>query len=221
MHSIIVVPPASAPAPERITLTSGDRLPFGRAETKGALTIAHPGVPGVAGEITANGSYWLLSNLSEDQTYVVENREDASEHIKVPPGRVEAPVSFELARVVLFASGDLLRFEVWAPGHAFHGPEAEFHLDRTRRYFAVLVALCEPRLRDGPHAPLPPVEDLVKRLRPTWPTVTRSAVHWNIDYLAFKLRQPSDPESLVDLALRNGLASKVDLLGLNGWGFEH
>ncbi|MFE6285004.1 FHA domain-containing protein [Streptomyces sp. NPDC057877] len=242
MYSIFVVPPPSATAHDHIMLASGERLTFGRAKTDGGLTIAHLGVPPTAGEITATGSYWLLSNLSDDQTYVVENPEGAGEHIKVAPGRVEAPVPFELARVTLFASGDLIRFDVWAPRHTFRAAQAggsvtaaSFSLDRTKRYFAVLVALCEPRLRGEPYAPLPSVEDLVKRLRPTWPTVTRNAIYWNISYLALKLRLRLRPdagvaepgrrfngekESLVSLALRFDLAHEDDLALLDGWGTE-
>ncbi|MDG9708360.1 FHA domain-containing protein [Streptomyces sp. DH10] len=235
MYSIIVVPPPSGGPAEQITIAPGEVLAFGRAAPDGVgLTIAHAGVPRVAGEITAHRSYWLLSNLSEDQTYVVENPEGAGEHIKLVPGRLDAPVPFEFARVVLPAAGDLLSFDVWAPRHAFrsvarHGlPGAAtapaFALDRTKRYFAVLAALCEARLRGEPHAPIPAVDQLVERLRCAWPAVNRSAVYWNIDYLAVKLRLRPGPdtaepgrrvngkkETLVSLALRFGLVTEEDL----------
>ncbi|QOV36126.1 FHA domain-containing protein [Streptomyces ferrugineus] len=234
MYSVIVVPPSCARVDDQIRIAVGERLMFGRATPDGGLAIAHQGVPRVAGEITAHRSFWLLSNLSEDQTYVVENPEGAGEHLKVAPGRLEAPVPFEFARVVLPAAGDLLTFDVWAPRHAFRsadrrglpGPATApaFALDRTSRYFAVLTALCEPRLRGEPHAPLPTVEQLVERLRPSWPTVSRSTVYWNIDYLALKLRLRPGPdtaepgrrvngkkESLVSLALRFDLVCEDDL----------
>lgn len=144
---------------------------------------------------------------------------------------------FEFSRVVLPAAGDLLAFDVWAPCHVFrsvarHGLSGDrtapaFALDRTKRYFAVLAALCEPRLRGEPHAPPPAVEQLVDRLRPVWPTVSRSAVYWNVDYLAVKLRLRPDPglaepgrrltgkkESLVSLALRFDLVREDDLVVL-------
>ncbi|MEV7000189.1 FHA domain-containing protein [Streptomyces sp. NPDC093982] len=234
MHSVIVVPPACTGPDDQIRIATGERLAFGRAGTGGGLTIAHDGVPRVAGEITAHRNFWLLSNLSEDQTYVVENPEGAGEHIKVVPGRVDAPVPFEFSRVVLPAAGDLLAFDVWAPRHAFRSvtrtglsgslTTPAFALDRTKRYFAVLTALCEPRLRGEPHAPLPAVEQLVERLQSVWPTATRSAVYWNIDYLAVKLRLRPGPdtaepglrvngkkESLVSLALRFDLVREDDL----------
>ncbi|MBT3151720.1 FHA domain-containing protein [Streptomyces sp. CHD11] len=239
MYSVIVVPPSGGVGDEQIRIATGERLTFGRAATEGGLALAHEGVPRVAGEISAHRTFWLLSNLSEDQTYVVENPEGAGEHIKVAPGRLETPVPFEFARVVLPSAGDLLTFDVWAPCHAFRSVDRRglagattvpaFALDRTKRYFAVLAALCEPRLRGEPHAPLPAVEELVERLRPTWPKVSRSAVYWNIDYLAVKLRLRPGPhdaartgrrangkkQSLVSLALRFDLVREDDLIVLD------
>ncbi|MBR8643390.1 FHA domain-containing protein [Streptomyces tuirus] len=237
MYSVIVVPPMCGSSEDQVRIAPGERLAFGRSGTDGGLTIDHAGVPRVAGEITAHRSFWLLSNLSEDQTYVVENPEGAGEHLKIAPGRMEAPVPFEFSRVVLPAAGDLLTFDVWAPRHAFRSADRRglpgaatapaFALDRTSRYFAVLAALCEPRLRGEPHAPLPAVEQLVERLRPVWPAVSRSSVYWNVDYLAVKLRLRPRPdtaepgprvngkkESLVSLALRFDLVREDDLVVL-------
>jgi hypothetical protein len=237
MYSVIVVPPTCGSADGQVRIAAGERLTFGRAGTDGGLVIDHEGVPRVAGEITAHRSFWLLSNLSEDQTYVVENPEGAGEHLKIAPGRTEAPVPFEFSRVVLPAAGDLLSFDVWAPRHAFRSADRRgltgaatapaFALDRTSRYFAVLAALCEPRLRGEPHASLPAVEQLVERLRPVWPAVSRSSVYWNIDYLALKLRLRPGPDtaepglrvngkkdSLVSLALRFDLVREDDLVVL-------
>ncbi|MEU6176699.1 FHA domain-containing protein [Streptomyces coeruleorubidus] len=237
MYSVIVVPPMYGSAEGQVRIAAGEQLTFGRAVTDDGLLIDHEGVPRLAGEITAHRSFWLLSNLSEDQTYVVENPEGAGEHLKIAPGRTEAPVPFEFSRVVLPAAGDLLTFDVWAPRHAYRSADRRglpgaatapaFALDRTSRYFAVLAALCEPRLRGEPHASLPAVEQLVERLRGVWPTVTRSAVYWNIDYLTLKLRLRPGPdtaepgqrvngkkESLVSLALRFDLVREDDLVVL-------
>ncbi len=240
VYSLIVVPPATAPEEsgrrDRLRLAPGERLSFGRAPHGNGLCIAHDGVSRRAGEITAQGAYWLLSNLSREQTYVVENPEGAGEHIKVGPGRLDAPVPFEFSRIVLPACGDLLPLEVWAPCHEHvrldSGDDGAatapaFSLDRSKRYFAVLAALCEPRLRGAPHAPLPTVEQVAERLRPVWPAASRTAVRWNIDYLAVKLRlkpgpESADPgprlngkkESLVSLALRFDLVREDDLVVL-------
>lgn len=237
MYSIIVVPPYCEGPGSQIRIAAGERLAFGRAAEDHGLTIAHHGVPRNAGEITAHRAFWLLSNHSTDQTYVVENPEGAGEHIKVSSGRQDAPIPFEFSRVVLPAAGELLRFEVWAPRHRYR-PRGDlpscgattapaFSLDRTTRYYAVLAALCEPRLRTEPHAPLPTVGQVTERLRANWPTVSRSSVHWNIDYLAVKLGlrpgpEAADPgprlngkkESLVSLALRFDLVCEDDLIVL-------
>ncbi|MFE0249694.1 FHA domain-containing protein [Streptomyces sp. NPDC059010] len=236
MHSIIVVPMHSTRPDDHLRLEPGDSLPFGRvAGPHGPhLTIAHEGVSRTAGEITAAGAYWRISNLSSAQTYVVENPEGAGEHIKVAPGRLDAPVPFEFARVVLPAGNELLSFDVWAPRHDFldrAGPRdgvpttCAFPLDRGKRYFHVLVALCAARLRGEPHAPLPTAEELAEQLRPLWPAASRTSVAWNIDYLAVKLRLKPAPdtvpgggprlngkkERLVSLALRFDLVREDDL----------
>lgn len=241
MHSIIVVAPqqgSRGPEPaEQFRLAAGERLVFGRTAPQGGLVISHDGVSRIAGEVTAHHAFWILSNLSREQTYVVENPEGAGEHVKVAPGRRDAPIPFEFSRVVLPAAGDLLSFDVWAPRHAYSSDLSPrtagnttapaFSLDRTKRYYAVLAALCEPRLRGVPHAPLPTVDQVVERLLPTWPGANRSAVYWNIDYLAVKLRLKPGPdttatgtrlngkkESLVSLALRFDLVREDDLVVL-------
>ncbi|MDN0195240.1 FHA domain-containing protein [Streptomyces sp. S.PNR 29] len=238
MYSIIVVPPPTTEDETdraQLRLAPGERLSFGRSGDND-LRIGHDGVSRRAGEITAHGTFWALSNLSSHQTYVVENPEGAGEHIKVAPGRLDAPVPFEFSRIVLPAAGDLLPLEVWAPRHDYVHCEANpaggttapaFSVDRTKRYFAVLAALCEPRLRGDPHAPLPTVDQVVERLRPAWPAASRTSVQWNIDYLAVKLRLKPGPEeadtgprlngkkeSLVSLALRFDLVREDDLVVL-------
>ncbi|MER5941337.1 FHA domain-containing protein [Streptomyces sp. NPDC001928] len=240
MYSIIVVPPPTTEDENHRAqhrLAPGERLGFGRSVSDNDLAIVHDGVSRRAGEITAQGAFWILSNLSREQTYVVENPEGAGEHIKVGPGRLDAPIPFEFSRIVLPAAGDLLAIEVWAPRHDYLSSEGSpdgattapaFSVDRTKRYFAVLAALCEPRLRGEPHAALPTVEQVVDRLRPTWPAASRTSVQWNIDYLAVKLRLKPGPEtadtgprlngkkeSLVSLALRFDLVREDDLIVLN------
>ncbi|MEU8530693.1 FHA domain-containing protein [Streptomyces sp. NPDC048629] len=239
MYSIIVVPAHATTPAGQLRLAPGDRLHFGRttpAADRPHLDIPHPGVSRTAGEITATGTFWALSNFSAASTYVVENPEGAGEHVKIAPGRVEAPIPFEFARVVLPAGRDLLSFSVWAPRHDYvlgDPPGGEptalaFPLDRGKRYFLVLAALCEARLRGEPHAPLPTVEEVCTRLRPVWPAVNRAAVQWNIDYLAVKLRLKPGPEtadtgprlngkkeSLVSLALRFDLVREDDLTALS------
>jgi hypothetical protein len=245
MFSIIVVPAAGHQS-EQVRLAPGESVEFGRERAEPRvdrshyLPIAHQGVSRRAGTISAVSTHWTLTNRSTSQTYVVENPEGAGEHIKVCPGRVEAPVPFEFSRVVLPAAGDLLGIDVWAPRHEYLDEHVEssgeptiaaFPLDRSKRYFLVLAALCEPRLRGEPHAPLPTADQLVERLRPVWSTVNRASVQWNIDYLAVKTRLKPSPESadlgprvngkkesLVSLALRFDLVNEHDLIRLDAPG---
>ncbi|MFI6940425.1 FHA domain-containing protein [Streptomyces sp. NPDC050418] len=241
MDSIIVVPGERSEPREQITLGPGDTLGFGRSPHAGPdtdqwLTIPHPSVSRMAGLLTASSSFWSLSNLSATSTYVVDNPEGAGEHIKIAPGRLGAPMPFEFSRVVLPGTDCLLSFDVWAPRHdyaedpgdglaAVGEPTARaFPLDRTKRYFLVLAALCEARLRGDPHAFAPTVAQLTERLRTVWPEATRSAVQWNIDYLSLKLHLrpgPEEPdpdrrlhgkkEALMSLALRFDLVNEGDV----------
>jgi hypothetical protein len=103
-----------------------------------------------------------------------------------------------------------------------------YALDVTAKYFLVLVALCEPRLRDPSDGALPGAGDIAERLRPleSCRGLTRSAVNYHIDYLAFaKLRLDVGEESgadgngrtgakrarLASLALRFGLVREEHL----------
>lgn len=232
MHSVIVVPrhPCSSlrgvsRVPEggvrgtarQLRLAPGERLAFGRVSTgvpERCLTLRHEGIAPAAGWITAGRSYWTLTNLSPWQTYVVANPAGAGEHVKVGPGRRDAPIPFEFARVVLPAGQERVDFDVWAtcqddPGAggeecaAASGAFPEFPLDRSRRYFLVLATLCEPRLRQEPFARLPTTCQIIERLRPAWPAVRKSTVQWSIDYLAEKLRL-APPEAAPGLAVSGG-----------------
>ncbi|MYS22202.1 MULTISPECIES: serine/threonine protein kinase [unclassified Streptomyces] len=194
-----------APRPRLLKLGPGQCARFGRGAPGSPVPVRlrDPGVSRCAGQITAAEDYWRLSNYSRTATYVVENLEGAGEHIKVAPGRLGAPVPFEFSRVLLPARGADASFKVFAPQHAYQGdsPEAgpaggertttPFALDPTAKYFLVLLALCEPRLRNASTGAVPGVGDLLERLRPldACRDLTRSAVNYHIDYLAsVKLR---------------------------------
>jgi hypothetical protein len=90
-------------------------------------------------------------------------------------------------------------------------------LDPTAKYFLVLVALCEPRLRDASSAVVPTTRQVVDRLRPLagCETLTERAVSFHIDYLArtkLRLREGRRSE-LVSFALRFDLV-RGEHLGL-------
>jgi hypothetical protein len=231
METVLVqVPAADGGPPVQVqTLGPGETLRFGRGAPSCAvdITLPHDGVPRLAGEISAVEDYWLMSNLSRDRTYVVDNPEGAGEYLMVPPRRIAAPVPFEFARVSLPVTEGPVGFLVFAPQHSYADPEhpdalagdrtaAAFPLDETAKYFLILVALCEPRLRDSATVALPTADQIVERLRAheQGRGLTRAAVNHHIDYLAVtKLRVKdtgperldSKREALVAIALRFGL----------------
>ncbi|WP_406002576.1 serine/threonine protein kinase [Streptomyces sp. NBC_00829] len=193
--------------PRLLHLSPGQRAEFGRGTPASLIPIRldDPGVSRCAGEVAAAEDYWRLSNYSPHSTYVVENLEGAGEHIRVAPGRIGAPVPFELSRVVLPAAEGAAEFKVFAPQHAYKDAgcspsageptAAPFSLDPTSKYFLVLLALCEPRLRSSPSTAVPGVGEVLERLKPlpACADLTRSAVNYHIDYLASaKLRLRED-----------------------------
>ncbi|MFD7983006.1 serine/threonine protein kinase [Kitasatospora indigofera] len=239
-------PGGGASKPDLLRMGPGESAEFGRGSPgrPAAVPLDDHGVSRRAGEITAAEDYWRLSNFSSGATYVVENLEGAGEHVKVAPGRLGAPVPFEFSRVVLPSLGGSTHFKVFAPQHAYldseSGPStgehtvSPFALDPTSKYFLVLLALCEPRLRAA-SAAVPGATEVMERLRglPECRALTRSAVNYHIDYLAgvkLRLREESAPggagvpeapgrtgpaggkrEELVSLALRFDLVREEHL----------
>ncbi|MFG3229651.1 serine/threonine protein kinase [Kitasatospora sp. NPDC048194] len=241
MDTVIVQLPCPGPdmapgaAPALLRMGPGETAVFGRGEPGRpvAIPLSDQGVSRRAGEVAAAEDYWRLSNFSTTATYVVENLEGAGEHIKVAPGRLGAPVPFELSRVLLPALGEPASFKVFAPQHAYldggrRGADGEhtvspFALDPTAKYFLVLLALCEPRLRSPSTAAVPGVTEVLARLRalPSCRGLTRSAVNYHIDYLVctkLRLREPYEEgpaggkrEELVALALKFDLVREEHL----------
>ncbi|MFM9373631.1 serine/threonine protein kinase [Streptomyces sp. Da 82-17] len=229
--------------PRLLRLGPGDTADFGRGAPDVPVPVAldDPAVSRRAGQIVAAEDYWRLSNFSRTSTYVVENLEGAGEHVKVAPGRVGAPVPFEFSRVLLPGTDGEASFKVFAPEHAYldgtvaggaaapgtgEPTTSPFALDPTSKYFLVLLALCEPRLRQASSAAVPGVGDVVERLRGLdgCAELTRSAVNYHIDYLtSVKLRLREDDsvpgpgqlggkrEELVAFALRFDLVREEHL----------
>jgi hypothetical protein len=196
---------------EFIRLSPGETLTFGRGSpaTDVDLVLEHAEVGRLAGQITAVDDHWALTNLSRARTYVVENPEGGGEHVKVPPRRLCAPIPFELSRILLPVSVGRVAVMVFAPEHTFADPSvpmgadgqltaSNFSLDETAKYFTILVALCEPRLREPSSSALPTASEVIDRLAPLpgFENLTRTAVNYHIDYLAqtkLRLRELSDP----------------------------
>lgn len=219
-----------------VELAPGDSVTFGRGggEVEVGIEIAGGAVSRLAGAIRACADFWLISNYSVRSTYVIMNPHGAGEFVKLPPRRLEMPVPFEFADVLLHADCAEPALRVLAPRHAYADPDLEprpdgeqtvaaFPLDHTARYFLILVALCEPRLRDASSEVIPTVPEIIDRLgQAGQPRLTRAAVNFHIEYLArHKLRvKPSEGGSgkadwqraaLVSLALRFNLVGHQHL----------
>ncbi|MFD7460689.1 MULTISPECIES: serine/threonine protein kinase [unclassified Streptomyces] len=224
-----------------LRLGPGEVARFGRgsATVPVELRLADPAISRLAGEIRVTDDHWQLTNHSTTHSYLVENPEGAGEYLRVPPRRVGAPIPFEFSRVVLPTRGDApISFQVFAPDHLYLDPEAgvpwgtstvtAYSLDETATYFLVLVALCEPRLRDQSRVAVPTTPQIVERLsgHVTGGTLTARAVSSHIDYLAEEKlrigvadahepgkgdRRNGKREEIVGLALRFGLVQEEHL----------
>ncbi len=234
METVIVeLPGGAGPVrkPHLVRLGPGETARFGRGAPDRPVDIAirDTGVSKVAGEIHAVDDYWLISHLSRTATYVVENPEGGGEHIKIPPRRCRSnsPASCCPRATGSRASRCTRRSTGSRRPSTRAGGEPTvrtFPLDETSKYFLVLVALCEPRLRDASPVAIPTVTEVVDRLREVDGGLSRSAVNYHIDYLAtVKLRikewagaQDADRldwkrEALVSLALRFDLVREEHL----------
>jgi hypothetical protein len=216
-----------------LELTPGDSVTFGRGRDVD-ITVAGCCVPRMAGAVRACNDFWLISNYSSHATYVVQNPQGAGEFVKLAPRRLDMPVPFEFADVILPVAGEEPAFRVLAPRHAYADPDlapgtdgdqtaTAFSLDHTARYFLILVTMCEPRLRNASCVVIPTVPEIIERLcQAGYPRLSRASVNFHIEYLArCKLRVKPAAEcggkadwqrsALVSLALRFNLVSHQHL----------
>ncbi|MGK5642550.1 serine/threonine protein kinase [Streptomyces sp. URMC 126] len=225
-----------------LRLGPGEVARFGRgsATVPVELRLVDEAISRLAGEIRVTDDHWQLSNFSTAQSYLVENPEGAGEYLRVPPRRVGVPIPFEFARVVLPTRREgSAAFQVFAPDHVYLDHDAAggawgtrtvtaYSLDETATYFLVLVALCEPRLRDESPVAVPTTPQIVERLRnhPACDRLTARAVSSHIDYLAEEkirvdapaggdagraARRNGKREAIVGVALRFGLVREEHL----------
>jgi hypothetical protein len=127
MENILVQVPApdGGPPSQIVHVRPGQTLRFGRGAPGCEVDIEldDESVSRLAGEISAVEDYWLISNLSTDSSYVVDNPEGAGEYLMIAPRRLAAPIPFEFARVSVPAPTRPVQFLVFAPQHAFAEPD--------------------------------------------------------------------------------------------------
>jgi hypothetical protein len=218
---------------ERINLKNGDRLAFGISHHTEEF---QPGARPTIGALEVANRHILVSNLSTSTTFVIENLEGGTELVKARPRQLEIVIPFEISRILIPASANISELTVFGPpprlltlDQAATEPESTFSaLDVTSMYFAVLVALCEPRLRGSSMAAVPSVQEVVERLKGVkqFRKANRSSINYHIDYLADQKlpvrqwakyarngRMHSKRAALVAFALRFDLV-REDHLGL-------
>jgi hypothetical protein len=171
------------------------------------MALPYSGVSRLAGESRAVDDFFGRSVTSAGiRPLWWTNPEGAGEYLKVSPRRLAAPVPFEFARVVLPMTEGAASFLVFAPQHAYTDSVdasdlvgdptvAASPLDESAKYFLVLVALCEPRLRHSSTMALPTMDQIVDRLRPleSCADLTRAALNYHIDYLACTKLRVKEP----------------------------
>jgi hypothetical protein len=218
-HSVTIqAEPEPGATPRQIQLQSGESAVFGACGCGacGMDLVVGAGGAWLAGEVTATESHWLLSNLVRDRSLLVENLENRFEYLTVTPGRCRAPVSFELARICASDDPDGPALTVFAPepvqivdrpppcpaAAPFRPP-----LDPNATYFAVLEALCRPRLDGSPDEPLPTSYEIAVALRARQMKLTGRAVDAHIEYVGEKLGlgRGARRDVLVATAVRRGL----------------
>lgn len=175
--------------------------------------------------VTAYGDHWRASNLSSASPVIIADLEYPDQFVRVPPGRADIPVPFELAQIgsVMGEASDALT--VFGPEprtvHAAEHPcpasaEADIRpLNPQSTYFAVLQELCAPRQGGGSTLPLPTSSQIAGSLQEYGIHLTPRAVDHHIDYLVQRLGVSPPPglpagrswkkEALVGEALRRGL----------------
>jgi hypothetical protein len=216
---------------KRIDLKDGDQLDFGISSRSDRF---EPGGTPSVGTFEASAHHLLISNFTTSTTYVIENLEGGTEMVKARPRQLRMVVPFEMSRVLIPSNGSIIEVTVFGPPPcllekqlAAKEPRSSMaNLEKASKYFAVLVALCEPRLRGSSMAAVPSVQELVERLKEIdqFKDANRSSINYHIDYLADKKlpisqwakyvdrgRMHSKREALVAFALRFDLVREEHL----------
>ncbi|WP_248580881.1 hypothetical protein [Nocardioides sp. InS609-2] len=226
--------PGDGPTRRRTDLCEGESADFGRDRFSGAFKL---GAQPLFGSFEVDDDRLMISNYTTSTTFVIENLEGGSELVKARPRHLRMSVPFEMSRIIIPAGMDVFEFTAFGPEpqmldaeHAIdYGNVPLARLDTASKYFAVLVALCEPRLRGNSMAAVPSVQELVARLRGTdlFTLPSRSSINYHIDYLVEQKvpvtqwakygddgRRHSKREALVAFAMRFDLVSEehLDLL---------
>lgn len=215
----------------QVRLRPGEQLRFGISRRSGAFEL---GAAYSIGAFEVMSDTLFVSNFTVDTTFAVENLEGGAELVKVMSRRLRIAIPFEMSRVLIPSWAGLTQVtlfgkppELVQESRIVDAPKSSpFQLDEASKYFLVLVALCEPRLRGSSMAAVPSVQEVVDRLRQNdrFKDANRSSVNYHIDYLRERKlqveqwamysengRMHSKREALVSFALRYDLVREEHL----------
>jgi hypothetical protein len=207
---------------KRIYLKPGNQLDFGLASRTGRF---EPGGKPSIGAIEFCENRLLVSNFTTSTTYVIENLEGGIELIKARPRQLRVAIPFEMSRILIPSGENITEIIVFGSPPPLMEEELSTRapgppmvdVETATKYFAVLTALCEPRLRGSSMAAVPSVQEVVERLRGSsqFRDANRSSINYHINYLAEQKlpvnrwakymdegRMHSKREALVAFALR-------------------
>ncbi|MGW6681181.1 hypothetical protein ACWGBO_14995 [[Kitasatospora] papulosa] len=207
---------------ERIHLKAGEQLDFTVESRTGRF---EPGGKPSIGAFEFRENRLLVSNFTTSVTYVIENLEGGIELVKARPRQLQVTIPFEMSRVLIPSGDNITELTVFGSPPSLMGEELSaraagppmVNIEEASKYFVVLVALCEPRLRGFSMAAVPSVQEVVERLRESseFRDANRSSINYHITYLADQKlpvgrwakymnegRMHSKREALVAFALR-------------------
>lgn len=215
-------------------LATGERLMFGACGCGACefdLVVPVGPVGPAMGRISARRDHWRLDNLGSPPLVVVD-LERPQNQVTVGRGHAGVAVPFELARIhdsgqplaTVFGPEPSVLQRTVSPCPAVQRTRQSCYLDPDTTYFAVLVALCEPRLSPlagaatTTAAVLPTSVEIARSLARRGIPITTRAVDAHIEYLVDKLglrsaepatraRRSWRKEALVGTALRRELVA--------------
>lgn len=182
--------------------------------------------------VNVHDDHWKVYNIGF-APLILENDAQLCEYLTVQPDGRGRPVPYDTTRIRDAHTNDPIAIVT----ATFHETSPELpkpcpntgeallmnHLARDTKHFAVLTALCRPRLTYGPGAPLPSSSEIATLIRSNGPPVTPRAVDSQIDYLLEKLdvlrSGDTSPgggrgwkrELLATEAVRRGIVTQADL----------
>ncbi|MGW1915360.1 hypothetical protein ACWCQS_32700 [Streptomyces sp. NPDC002076] len=216
---------------DRIHVKTGEQLDFRIESRTGRF---EPGGKPSIGAFEFRENRLLVSNFTTSATYVIENLEGGIELVKVRPRQLRVTIPFEMSRVLIPSGENITELTVFGSPPPLMGEEQSarapgppmVNVETASKYFAVLVALCEPRLRGSSMAAVPSVQEVVERLRGSsqFRDANRSSINYHINYLADQKlpvnrwakymdegRMHSKREALVAFALRFDIVTEEHL----------